>query len=402
VKKFGMLAQIFIGFILAIILGAMFGAKMEIVQPLGDLFLRLIKFIVVPLVLASLITGITSLNNVKKLLSVGGKTIAYFMVTTLLAVSIGLLVGTIIGPGKGLDIAIPTENAEKQEMPSVIDTFLNIIPTNPFESLSTGNILQIIFIAIAIGMAITAVGEKAKPLANLFDSLAQVMYKITGFIMKLAPIGIFGIMAPIVGNYGLAIILPLLKVILAVAIACAIHLLVTYSIAVRALGKMSPLKFIKGILPAGLVAFTTASSSATLPVSIKNTEENLGVSKEISSFVLPLGSTVNMDGGAIYQGIAVIFIAQFFNVDLSFTQIVTVMLMAMLVSIGAAGVPGAGLIMLTMVLQSVNLPLEGIALVAAIDRILDMFRTSINVVGDASAAVVVQESENKKNLRKAA
>lgn len=397
-----MLAQIFIGFILAVILGALLGPKMEVVQPLGDLFLRLIKFIVVPLVLASLITGITSLNNVKKLLSVGGKTIAYFMVTTLLAVSIGLLVGTVIGPGKGLDITIPTENAEKQEMPSVIDTFLNIIPTNPFESLSTGNILQIIFIAIAIGMAITAVGEKAKPLADLFESLAQVMYKITGFIMKLAPIGIFGIMAPIVGNYGLAIILPLLKVILAVAIACAIHLLVTYSIAVRTLGKMSPFQFIKGILPAGLVAFTTASSSATLPVSIKNTEENLGVSKEISSFVLPLGSTVNMDGGAIYQGIAVVFIAQFFNVDLSFSQIITVMLMAMLVSIGAAGVPGAGLIMLTMVLQSVNLPLEGIALVAAIDRILDMFRTSINVMGDASAAVIVQESENKKNLRKAA
>jgi Na+/H+-dicarboxylate symporter len=401
-KKIGMLAQIFIGFILAVILGAVIGPKMEIVQPLGDLFLRLIKFIVVPLVLASLITGITSLNNVKKLLSVGGKTITYFMITTLLAVSIGLLVGTVIAPGKGLDISIPTENAEKQEMPSVIDTFLNIIPTNPFESLSTGNILQIIFIAIAIGIAITAVGEKAKPLADLFDSLAEVMYKITGFIMKLAPIGIFGIMAPIVGNYGLAIILPLLKVILAVAIACAIHLLVTYSIAVRTLGNMSPIKFIKGILPAGLVAFTTASSSATLPVSIKNTEENLGVSKEISSFVLPLGSTVNMDGGAIYQGIAVIFIAQFFNVDLSFSQIITVMLMAMLVSIGAAGVPGAGLIMLTMVLQSVNLPIEGIALVAAIDRILDMFRTSINVIGDASAAVIVQESENKKNLRKVA
>lgn len=397
-----MLAQIFSGFILAIILGAVFGPKIEIVQPLGDLFLRLIKFIVVPLVLASLITGITSLNNIKKLLTVGGKTLAYFMVTTFLAVSIGLIVATIIAPGKGLDISMPTEAAEQQEIPSTIDTFLNIIPTNPFESLSTGNILQIIFIAIAIGIAITAVGEKAKPLANLFEALAEVMYKITGYIMKLAPIGIFGILAPIIGNYGLAIILPLLKVILAVAIACFVHLLVTYSIAVRTLGKMSPLKFIKGILPAGLVAFTTASSSATLPVSIQNTEENLGVSKEISSFVLPLGSTVNMDGGAIYQGIAVVFIAQFFNIDLTFTQIITVMLMAMLVSVGAAGVPGAGLIMLTMVLQSVNLPLEGIALVAAIDRILDMFRTSLNVIGDASAAVVIQESENKKTASEAA
>ena len=390
-----MLTQISIGFILAIILGIIFGPKIEIVQPLGDLFLRLIKFIVVPLVLASLITGITSLNNVKKLLSVGGKTISYFLVTTFIAVVIGILVGYLISPGKGLDITIPTANTEKVEIPSVLDTALTIIPVNPFESLSTGDILQIIFIAIAIGIAITSVGEKAKPLANLFDSLALVMYKITGVIMKFAPIGIFGIMAPIVGNYGLEILLPLLKVILAVVIACALQLFVTYSIAVRAFGKMNPIKFFKGIAPAGLVAFTTASSSATLPVTIKNTEENLGVSKEISSFVLPLGSTINMDGAAIYQGIAVIFIAQFFNIELSFTQIITVMFMAVLVSIGAAGVPGAGLIMLTMVLQSVNLPLEGIALVAAIDRILDMFRTSINVIGDASAAVVVQQQENK-------
>jgi len=401
-KRIGMLGQIFIGFILAIILGAIFGPKMEIVQPLGDFFLRLIKFIVVPLVLASLVTGITSLNNIKKLLSVGGKTIVYFLVTTFMAVSIGLLIAFVISPGKGLNIDMPTKDAEQQEMPSMIETILNIIPTNPFESLSTGNILQIIFIAIAIGIAITAVGEKAKPLATFFDALAEVMYKITGVIMKFAPIGIFGIMAPIVGNYGLAIILPLLKVILAVMIACAIQLLVTYSIAVKTLGKMSPIKFLKGIAPAGLVAFTTASSSATLPVTIKNTEENLGVSKEISSFVLPLGSTINMDGAAIYQGIAVIFIAQFFNIELSISQIITVMVMAVLVSIGAAGVPGAGLIMLTMVLQSVNLPLEGIALVAAIDRILDMFRTSLNVIGDASAAVVVQNSENRKNHGKAA
>ncbi len=281
-KKIGMLAQIFIGFILAIVLGAIFGPKMEIVQPVGDLFLRLIKFIVVPLVLASLITGITSLNNIQKLLTVGGKTLAYFMVTTFFAVSIGLVVATIIAPGKGLDISMPTEASEQQEMPSTIDTFLNIIPTNPFESLSTGNILQIIFIAIAIGIAITAVGEKAKPLANLFEALAEVMYKITGYIMKLAPIGIFGILAPIIGNYGLAIILPLLKVILAVAIACFIHLLIIYSVAVRTLGKMSPIKFIKGILPAGLVAFTTASSSALCQFQLKIRKKILGFQRKLA------------------------------------------------------------------------------------------------------------------------
>lgn len=396
-KKIGLLTQILIGFILAIILGSIFGARMEIVQPVGDLFLRLIKFIVVPLVLASLITGITSLSSIKNLISIGSKTISYFLITTFCAVVIGLAVGFLFSPGKGLDVSIPTEAAEKTETPSVIDTFLNIIPVNPFESLSTGNILQIIFIALAIGITITAVGEKAKPLADFFDALALIMYKITGVFMKFAPIGIFGIMAPIIGNYGLDILLPLLKVILAVAVACAIQLLVIYSVAVKSIGKMSPITFLKGIAPAGLVAFSTASSSATLPVTIKNTEENLGVSKEISSFVLPLGSTVNMDGSAIYQGIAVIFIAQFFNIELTFAQIITVAFMAVLVSIGAAGVPGAGLIMLTLVLQSVNLPLEGIALVAAIDRILDMFRTSVNVIGDASAAVVVQRFENKNS-----
>ncbi|WP_053362898.1 dicarboxylate/amino acid:cation symporter [Bacillus sp. FJAT-27251] len=401
-KRIGMLTQIFIGFVLAIILGVIFGPSIAVVQPLGDLFLRLIKFIVVPLVLASLITGITSLNNVNKLLSLGGKTIAYFLATTFFAVLIGLAAGFILSPGKGVDIALPTEVAEKAEAPGITETLLNFIPVNPFESLTTGNILQIIFIAIAIGIAITTVGEKAKPLADFFEALAQVMYKITGFIMKLAPIGIFGILAPIVGNYGLDILLPLLKVILAVAIGCLLQVLVTYSIAVRTLGKMSPLTFIKGIAPAGLVAFTTASSSGTLPVTIKNTQENLGVSKEVSSFVLPLGSTINMDGSAIYQGVAAVFIAQFFGVDLSMGQIFTIAFMAVVVSIGAAGVPGAGLIMLTMVLQAVNLPLEGIALIAAIDRILDMFRTSTNVIGDASAAVVVQHQENKASLAKSA
>jgi Na+/H+-dicarboxylate symporter len=401
-KRIGMLTQIFIGFVLAIILGAIFGPSMAVVQPLGDLFLRLIKFIVVPLVLASLITGITSLNNINKLLSVGGRTIIYFLVTTFFAVLIGLSAGFILSPGKGVDLAVPAESAEKAEAPGITETLLNFIPVNPFESLTTGNILQIIFIAIVIGIAITSVGEKARPLANLFEALAQVMYKITGFIMKLAPIGIFGILAPIVGNYGLDILLPLVKVILAVAIGCVFQVLITYSFAVRALGKMGPLTFIKGIAPAGLVAFTTASSSGTLPVTIKNTQENLGVSKEVSSFVLPLGSTINMDGSAIYQGVAAVFIAQFFGVDLSMTQIITIAFMAVVVSIGAAGVPGAGLIMLTMVLEAVNLPLEGIALIAAVDRILDMFRTSTNVIGDASAAVVVQHQENKASLAKSA
>lgn len=221
------------------------------------------------------------------------------------------------------------------------------------------------------------------------------MYKITGIIMWVAPLGVLGLVAPVVGQYGLSVLLPLLKVILAVAIACAVHAIVVYSFAVKKFAKISPIQFFKGIAPAAAVAFSTCSSSGTLPVTLKNTQENLGVSRKISSFVLPLGATINMDRTAIYQGIAVVFIAQFFGLELSFLQLVTVVLTTVLASIGAAGVPGAGVIMLAMVLSAANMPLEGIALVAGIDRILEMFRTSVNVMGDASAAVVVAATENE-------
>lgn len=213
--------------------------------------------------------------------------------------------------------------------------------------------------------------------------------------MKLAPIGIFGLLAPIVGEYGLSVLMPLIKIILAVLIACLVHAAIVYSSAVKMFAKMNPLKFFKGISPAAIVAFSTASSAGTLPVTMKNTEENLGVSNRISSFVLPLGATINMDGTAIYQGAAVIFIAQFYGLDLTFIEMLTVVLMTVLASIGTAGVPGAGLVMLTMVLTSIGLPLEGIALIAGVDRILDMMRTTVNIVGDASAAVVVAGTEKE-------
>ncbi|QZT35231.1 dicarboxylate/amino acid:cation symporter [Caldalkalibacillus thermarum TA2.A1] len=263
--------------------------------------------------------------------------------------------------------------------------------------------LQIIFFAIFLGLGITLVGERAKPVHHFFDGLAEIMYRITGIVMLLAPIGVFGLVAPVVGQHGLSVLLPLLKVIVAVGLACLLHVLITYSILVKTLGKMSPLKFLKGIAPAGIVAFSTTSSAGTLPVTIKNTRENLGVSHSTSSFVLPLGATINMDGTAIYQGVAVIFIAQFFGLELTFTQLLTIVLTTTFASIGTAGVPGAGLIMLTMVLNAVNMPIEGIALIAGIDRILDMFRTSVNVVGDASAAVVVDaiEKQNESDSKSA-
>lgn len=394
--KFNLVTQIFIAFVLAIILGSVFGSSIDFLKPFGDLFLRLIKFIIAPLILSTLVVGVASTTDPKQLGRIGFKTVAYYFATTAVAIAIGLAVAYAIAPGKGLNVStegLVAPEAATQDPQSPITTLLNIVPENPFTSLANGSILQIIFFALFLGLAITLVGEKAQPVYKFFEGFAEVMYKITGIVMKVAPIGVLGLLAPVVGQYGPAVLLPLLKVILAVYIACLLHALIIYSTAVKTFANMSPRRFFKGISPAALVAFSTASSAGTLPVTIKNTNENLGVPKKISSFVLPLGATVNMDGTAIYQGVAVIFIAQFYSLELSFMQLLTVVLITILASIGTAGVPGAGMIMLAMVLTSVNMPLEGIALIAGIDRVLDMMRTSVNVVGDASAAVVVAGSE---------
>ncbi|MDW0108718.1 dicarboxylate/amino acid:cation symporter [Sporosarcina aquimarina] len=393
--KGNLLMQIFIAFVIAILLGIIFGPSIEVIKPLGDLFLRLIKFIIAPLILASLVVGVASTGDPKQLGRIGVKTISYYLVTSAIAVMIGLAFAYAISPGKGISVSTPEAAAEVNETDGVIATLLNIIPDNPFTALANGNILQIIFFAIFVGLAITLVGKKAQPVYQFFEGFAEIMYKITGIVMWFAPIGILGLVAPVVGEYGIAVLMPLLKVIIAVAIACIVHVIFIYSMAVKKFANMSPIKFFKGMAPASIVAFSTCSSAGTLPVTLKNTQENLGVSRKISSFVLPLGATINMDGTAIYQGVAVVFIAQFYGLDLSFLQLLTVVLTAVLASIGAAGVPGAGVIMLAMVLTSVNMPLEGIALVAGIDRILDMFRTTVNILGDASASVVVAATEDE-------
>jgi len=398
-KKIGLLTQILIAFVLAIIAGVIVGPGIEVVKPLGDLFLRLIKFIIVPLVLASLVVGVAGTGDVRRIGRMGGITIVYYLITTAIAVLIGLILANLFKPGSGLDLKISEEAAEPAEVPGIIDTLLNIIPTNPIQSLVVANMLQIIFFALFLGIAIAIVGDRAKPVYHFFDGLAEIMYKITHIIMKVAPIGIFGLIAPVVGQYGASVLLPLIKLILVVYAGCILHALIVYSSSVKLLANFSPVKFFKGILPASLVAFSTSSSSATLPITIQNTEEHLGVSKKVSSFVLPLGATINMDGTALYQGVCVVFIAQFLGVDLSFTQQLMIILVATLASIGTAGVPGAGLIMLTMVITAVGLPLEALALVAGVDRILDMIRTSLNVTGDASAAVVVQSFEDKHGAK---
>ncbi|SOC40024.1 dicarboxylate/amino acid:cation symporter [Ureibacillus acetophenoni] len=398
-KKIGLLSQILIAFVIAIILGAIVGQSIEVVKPLGDLFLRLIKFIIVPLVLASLVVGVAGAGDLRQIGRMGGISFVYYLATTAFAVFIGLLLANIFRPGDGVNMTLSGEAAEPTAAPSVVDTLLNIVPTNPIESLVTGNMLQIIFFALFLGLAISMLGDKAKTVYNFFEGLAEIMYKITGIVMKFAPIGVFGLIAPIVGQYGISVLLPLIKLILVVYAGCILHALLVYSGSVKLFANQSPLKFFKGIAPASLVAFSTSSSSGTLPITMKSTEENLGVSKKVSSFVLPLGATINMDGTALYQGVCVLFVAQFMGIELSIMQQLIIVLTATLASIGTAGVPGAGLIMLSMVITAVGLPLEAIALVAGVDRILDMIRTSVNVTGDGSAAVVVQALEDKKELK---
>ncbi len=390
--------KILLGLVAGIIVGLLLAGAPNIatnyIKPFGDIFLNLIKMIIVPLVFASLVVGAASVGDIRKLGRIGGKTLAYYLVTTAIAVVIGLILGNLLVPGAGIEI--PTDaTPEAVEAPSIAQTIVGMIPSNPVTAMADANMLQIIVFALFIGVAITAVGDKGKPLLNVVDSLAEVMYKITAFVMAYAPIGVFALITPVVANQGVSVLLPLLKVVIGVYLGCILHALIVYSSAVKVFARMNPMKFFRGVASPATVAFSTSSSAGTLPVTMKATQENLGVPESIASFVLPLGATINMDGTALYQGVCALFIAQVYTIELTIAQQLTIVLTATLASIGTAGVPGAGLIMLTMVLQSVNLPLEGIALIAGIDRILDMARTCINVVGDISASVVVAATENE-------
>lgn len=397
-KKLSLPVKIFIGLVLGIVVGLIFQSSPEVaityIKPLGVLFLNLIKMVIVPLVLSSLVVGSASTGDVGKLGRIGIKTLAYFLITTALAVTLGLFFANILQPGLGLSIPLDA-TAEAGEIPSMLDTLLNIVPTNPIQAMAEANMLQIIIFALFLGISITLVGDKAKPFFDFFDSMAEVCYKIVAIIMEFGPIGVFGLIAPVVAEHGASALLPLLKVIIAVYLSCIVHAVVVYSGAVYLFTKMNPIMFFKGAAPAMMLAFTTSSSSGTLPITMKCTEENLGVPKSISSFVLPLGATINMDGTALYQGVCALFVAQVYGLDLNLAQQMTVVLTATLASIGTAGVPGGGLIMLTMVLQSVGLPLEGVALIGGIDRILDMARTCVNTTGNIACAVVIASTEGE-------
>lgn len=387
--------KILVGMVAGIIIGIIMGPSAALLKPIGTLFINAIKMLIVPLVFCSLIVGITSMKDTRKMGRIGVKAVVLYLGTTAVAIALGLALSAILQPGAGLNMVAKDLDEAGKSAPPLVQTLLAMIPQNPINALAAGNILQIIVFAVGLGVSLVLVGEKGEPAVKVFESLAEAMYKLTEMVMKLAPYGIFGLMAWVAGTYGLDVLLPLIKVIAAVYIGALIHIAIFYSGLLSVLGRLNPVNYLRGISNPAAVAFTTSSSSGTLPATIKASREELGVSEGVSSFVLPLGATINMDGTALYQGVCALFIAQAFGVDLHTSDYITIILTATLASIGTAGVPGAGLIMLSLVLSTVGLPIEGLAIVAGIDRILDMARTTINICGDMMVAVLVAKSEGE-------
>jgi Na+/H+-dicarboxylate symporter len=409
---------------IALILGAVAGLAANLaglgwltdalifIEPLGRAWIRLITMIVIPLVFASLIMGTTGLGDITKLGRIGGKTIAFYLCTTAIAVSIGLIVSNIIVPGSRIDEATlaalrntdPNQGAALVELaaerPSLIQLILDMIPTNPMAALASGDMLPIIVFAIFLGAALSAIpAERRATVVSFFDGINEAAMVMIHWVMKLAPYAVFALIGAVIARFGLDVLGSLLVYSVTVVIGLALHVMLTYTIALRFLARVKPLSFFRRVREPQLIAFSTSSSNATLPLTMETAEEKLGVSKSVSSFVLPLGATINMDGTALYQAVATMFIAQIWVGDISLAGQLTIVLTATLASIGAAGVPSAGIIILIVVLQqalppSVD-PAAGIALILGVDRILDMLRTAVNVTGDLTTASVVAHSEGE-------
>lgn len=404
-KKMSLAMQIFIALVLAIAAGLLLQKHAQFaetyIKPFGTIFLNLLKFIVVPIVLFSIMCGIISMRDIKKVGAIGLKTVVYYMCTTSFAITIGLIGGNLF---KKMFPVIATTDLSYQvgEKTSLMDTIVNIFPSNFISPMAEANMLQVIVMALLIGFAIILVGEeKNTRIITACNDLNDVFMKCMEMILKLSPIGVFCLLCPVVAANGATIIGSLAMVLLAAYVCYIVHAVVVYSFAVKTIGGISPLTFFKEMLPAIMFAFSSASSVGTLPINMECTEK-LGTSREIASFILPLGATINMDGTAIYQGVCAIFIASCYGIHLTLPQMLTIIFTATLASIGTAGVPGAGMVMLAMVLTSVGLPVDGIALVAGVDRIFDMGRTTVNITGDASCCVIVSNLEKKREARKMA
>lgn len=405
-KKMSLSTQIFIALLTGAILGVVVHYFMPdgylkdtviingILYVVGQGFIRLMQMLVVPLVFCSLVCGSMAIGDTKTLGKVGVKTVVFYFFTTAVAVTVALSIASLINPGRGIQL----ENVEEgtvasTEATSIVETILNIIPKNPIGSMASGDMLPIIVFALFVGIMLAKLGSSASTVSNFFSQFNDIMMEMTMSVMKIAPIGVFCLIAKTFAGIGFDAFLPMLKYMGSVTLALAVQCFVVYQVLLFIFTRLNPIKFIKKFFPVMTFAFTTATSNATIPLSIDTLEKKIGVSKRISSFTIPLGATVNMDGTSIMQGVAVIFIAQVYGINLSAGDLVTVVITATLASIGTAGVPSVGLVTLSMVLSSVGLPTEGIALIMGIDRILDMMRTAVNITGDAVCTTVVSYQE---------
>lgn len=401
------LLGLFLGFIFGLILKSLPESYIKdtviiggLFKVLGSGFTSAIKMMVVPLVFVSLVCGSSSMGDVKQLGRIGTKTMAFYLSTTSIAIVIALFLGSVLKPGVGLDMsAVVTGEVAIGESKSLVDIILGIIPSNPVESFVNGDMLQIIFFALLTGVAMSMVGEKAEPVRRIFESANDICMKMVGIIMMAAPIGVFALVAETFSTVGKDAILVLVKYLLVVLLGLAIHVTVVYGGLFKIFTKQKIMPFLNKFTKVAAITFSTSSSNASVPASMEILED-LGVGKTTRSFTIPMGATINMDGTAIMQGVAALFIAQIYGIDLGINQMITIVLTATLASIGTAGVPGVGMIMLSMVLTSVNLPLEGIGLIMGVERIVDMFRTTVNVMGDNVCTLIIANSENDFEVEK--
>ena len=403
-KKLSLPVWIFIGMFAGILVGLCFlknpAFTTDYLKPIGTIYINLLKFLVVPVVLFSIMDGVISLKDLRRVGSVGIKTFVYYMVTTAVAVTIGLI---LVSCFKGAFPALPSAELselsyEAKEAPKIMDVIVGIFPDNLFAPMVKADMLPVIVIAILLGAGILSAGEKGEKIAELVNCMNEVIMRVLMMIVKLTPVGVFCLMANVVAVNGPEIIGTLALVIGIAYMGYILHVVLVYGSSVRLLSGMSPIKFFKGLAPAMICAFTTTSSNATLPLNIECCNK-LGAEPEISSFVLPLGATINMDGTAIYQAVAAVFIACCYGIDLTFAQLATIVLTATLASVGTAGVSGAGMIMLAMVLTSIGVPVEGIAIIAGVDKIFDMGRTTLNITGDATCALWISKLERRRKAK---
>ncbi|MEM7711279.1 MAG: dicarboxylate/amino acid:cation symporter [Pseudomonadota bacterium] len=366
---------------------------------IGTMFVNALKLLVVPLVFFSLITGVTGIGDIRVLGRVGGKSFALYMVTTACAIGMAIVLALLIGPGSGFSMeGIDTSGVTGADAPSVWGVFAAIVPTTPIAAFAEGEMLQVIFYTVLLGVATLMMGDSAKPFTDACGLMNDLMMKVVGIVMAFAPYGVFALIAKTFAEQGIGLFLPVMAYVITLVAALLLHLFGTLSLLLKVLSGLNPVTFMKKMRPAQIFAFSTASSNATIPVTYRSVTERVGVDKGVASFCVPFGATINMDGTAIMQGVATVFLANVYGIDLGLTGYITVIGMAILASIGTAGVPGVGLVMLTMVLTQVGLPIEGIAIILGVDRLMDMIRTAVNITGDAMVTTVVAKGEGKVDM----